>query len=88
MKSLNYWIAPAMLVLTITPSFASTTYTYTGKPFTNVIGTPSQGPSNSVSGSFTLDTALAANLNNVTIESNGVGQLTSFSFSDGGLVTA
>jgi hypothetical protein len=79
----HYCIAPAMLVLAITPSFAITTYTYTGRPFTTVVGTPPEGTSNRVSGSFSLAAALGPNLNDVTIESNGVGMLTSFSFSDG-----
>jgi hypothetical protein len=66
---------PAALILTM-PLMAASIYTYTGNDFTTATG-PGLTTSDSISGSFTVATPLAANLDQVSITP------ISFSFTDG-----
>jgi hypothetical protein len=66
---------PAIFILTV-PLMAASIYTYTGNDFTTATG-PVLTPGDSITGSFTVATPLAANLDEVSITP------VSFSFTDG-----
>ena len=61
-------------------AFSSVTYTYTGNPF----GYNGSSSAKKITGSFTVDSAIAAN---TTYNFTTNGLLTNFSFTDGGKVT-
>jgi YVTN family beta-propeller protein len=62
---------------------ADVTYVYTGNSFTSVNGNIGATLSNHISVTFSVATALAANLSCVTLQSGGSGSVLSFSMSDG-----
>jgi hypothetical protein len=63
------------------PMMADTTYTYTGNDF--VFATPPYNPSDSITGWFTVATALPDNLNDAGGLYDITSQVTAFSLSDG-----
>src|SRR5689334_19960821 len=76
-----------VLILTLVAPIAikaqATTYTYTGNPFTSVNGNIGATLSNDISIAFSVATALAPNLNCVTLQTGGTGSLLSFFMTDG-----
>ena len=72
----NLFLGSAVLFAAL-PMMADTTYSYVGNPFTYTSDAINDPLTNSVSGSFTVSTALAANLNDVSVTAEA------FSFTDG-----
>lgn len=72
-------VAAALSAMGAASARADTIYTYTGPDFTEFYGTDECTPECSISGTFTVSTALVGGLSGVNITTS----LTSFSFTDG-----